>query len=326
MLRGEKDLNEDAKLYVRARSPLVSVVVPTIGRPELIRALCSVRAQRTAARVELIVVHDGKAGSELSSEAEDLADRVLRTTGGVGGSHARNMGIAAAAGELVALLDDDDEWLPYKLEAQLALLRNAPDPARTVVSGRQLFIDPRTGAESRPCPDRLISRGELVEHYLFRRRPPSGGRPIMTTPTLLLPRQLATATPWDESLRRHQDWDWLVRLGRKPGTTFVQTAEPVARIHLGSALSISATTDWRSSLDWANRVLRSDPAVYADFVAAQPLRYALAARSWTGVRTVISALRGARHLPSTGPVVIGVAGLLPRGAIDRATVATAGAR
>jgi hypothetical protein len=117
-----------------------------------------------------------------------------------------------------------------------------------------------------------------------------------------------------------------VRLGRRPGTTFVQAPEPVARIHLGSALSISATTDWHASLDWANRLLRGEPAVYADFVVAQPLRYALAARSWTGVRAVLAALRSAKRLPSAGPVVIGVAGLLPRRAIERATVATGGVR
>jgi hypothetical protein len=148
----------------------------------------------------------------------------------------------------------------------------------------------------------------------------------MTTPTLLLPRELAATTPWDESLARHEDWDWLVRLGRSPGTTFVQTPEPVVRIHLGSALSISATSNWRASLNWANQALRGDPAVYADFVVAQPLRYALAARSGRGVRTVLAALRSARRLPSAGPVVIGVAGLLPRGVIDRATVAIGGVR
>jgi len=289
--------------------------------------LRSVRAQRCGARIELIVVHDGKPGTELPTEVAGLADHVLRTSGGVGGSRARNLGITAATGDLVALLDDDDEWFPNKLEAQLALMRDASDPARTVVAGRQLYVDSRTGAVSRPGPNRLIGKGESVEHYLFRRRPPSGGRPYLSaSSTLLCARELAAATPWDDSLARHQDWDWLVRLGRMPGTSFVQAPEPVARIHLGSASSISASADWHSSLDWANRALRNDPAVYADFVAAQPLRYALAARSWTGIRAVFAALSSAKHLPSIGPVIIGVAGLLPRRAFERATVTTGGVR
>lgn len=311
---------------VCAALPSISAVIPTVGRPELLRAMRSVRAQRTAADIEMIVVYDGKAGTELAAEAAALADRVVYTEGRVGASRARNLGIAAATGDMVALLDDDDEWLPHKSEAQLAALRQSRNPKRTVVAGRQLYVNAHGGAVSRPGPDRLIADGESVEQYLFRRRPPSGGRPSMYTSALLCPRDLATEIPWDESLARHQDWDWLVRLGRAPQTAFIQTPEAVVRIHLGSAASISAGADWQASLDWADRVLAVDLHTYVDFVAAQPLRYALAARSWSGVRTVVAALRRAKRLPSAGPAVIGIAGLLPRRTIEDITVATGGLR
>ncbi|MEO3760959.1 glycosyltransferase [Mycobacterium sp. B14F4] len=318
-------MSEDAKPSAAGvPAPSISVVVPTIGRPELLRALRSVRAQRTAARVELIVVNDGEFRTALPAVAAGLADRVIRTAGRVGGSRARNLGISAASGDLVALLDDDDEWLPHKCESQLALLQRSPAPERTVVAGRQLYVSPR-GTVSRPGPDRLIADGESVENYLFRRRPPNGGRPSIYTSAILCPRELATTVPWDESLARHQDWDWLVRLGRR-GTTFVQTPEPIVRIHVGSASSISANADWQTSLDWANRELRSDPAVYADFVVAQSLRYAFAARSLIGVRTVLAALRNAKCLPSAGPVIIGLAGVLPRRTIEQVIVTTGGVR
>ncbi|MFG1930091.1 glycosyltransferase [Mycobacterium sp. NPDC048908] len=300
--------------------------MPTIGRPELLRALRSARDQRTAARIEIIVIHDGEPGTELPDEVSHLADQVLRTSGRIGGCRARNLGIAAATGDLVALLDDDDEWLPNKLEAQLAIVRDSFDPARTVVGSRLVYVNSRTGAVSRPSPSRLIASGESVEHYLFRRRSPNGGRPNVLSSLLLCPHELAVATPWDDSLTKHQDWDWLVRLGRTPGVSFVQAPEPVVRIQLGSAQSITANDDWKGSLEWANRALRGDPAVYADFVAGQPLRYALAARSWTGVRTVLAALRSAGRLPSIGPLIIGIAGLMPRRTIDRVTVATGGVR
>ena len=319
-------MTEDAKpSVVEGPTPSISAVVPTVGRPELLRALRSIRAQRTAARVELIVVYDGQPGTGLPAAAASLADQIIDTEGRVGACRARNLGIAAASGDMVALLDDDDEWLAHKCEAQLALLQRSPDPERTVVAGRQLYVSPR-GAVSRPGPDRLMVNGESVENYLFRRRPPNGGRPSMCTSAILCPRELATTIPWDESLVRHQDWDWLVRLGRAPGTIFAQTPEPVVRIHLGSVSSISASTDWHASLDWANLALRSDPAVYVDFVAAQSLRYALAARSWIGVRTVVAALRSAKRLPSAGPAIIGLAGVLPRRTIEQMTVATGGVR
>lgn len=301
-------------------SPRVSVVVPTIGRPELVRALRSVRAQSFVGDIELIVVNDAGPGTDWPIEAKSLADRVVETAGRVGGSRARNLGIAASTGDLVALLDDDDEWLPDKLALQIGLLEAGPDPTKTVVAGRQYYVSPDGGPASHPGPDRMIGRDEKVEHYLFRRRSPNLGRPSMYTSTLLCPRELAVSVPWDDSLARHQDWDWLIRLGRVPGTTFVQTTEPIARIQVGSARSISAGSDWRASLDWANRVLVADSAVYADFLSAQVLRYALTSRSWVGCRAVLAALWRTKQWPSFGPSVVGLAGLLPRRTFERAIV------
>jgi len=306
--------------------PVVSVVVPTIGRPELLRALRSVRAQRTSARIELIVVHDGADGIELPAEVYELSDSVIRTSGRLGGSRARNLGIEHASGEVVALLDDDDEWLPNKVDIQLSLLKGATDPARTVIAGRQICVSPGDASVFRPGPDRLIRPGEPVEHYLFRHRSPSGGRPVIYTSTLLCSRSMAVEVPWDESLARHQDWDWLIRLGRLHGAEIIQAPEPVSKIFLGSASSISATTDWRASLEWADRMLKADAAVYADFLVAQPLRYALTARSWVGVRTVLAALRSCKRLPAAGPAAIGLAGILPRREFERMTVRIGGIR
>ena len=148
----------------------------------------------------------------------------------------------------------------------------------------------------------------------------------MYTSTLLCSRDLAVKMPWDESLPRHQDWDWLIRLGRIPGASFLQTEEPIVRIHLGSALSISAGTDWRSSLAWANRALRRDQAVYVDFLAGQALRYALTARSWEGIRKVGAAILKTGRLPAMGPTVVGAAGILPRKTFERAIVSSGSGR
>src|SRR5690349_20594494 len=102
-------LSEDVRPQ-EVTAPSISVVVPTVGRPELLRALRSVRAQCTRSRIEVIVVDDGDPGAELPSGAASLADCVIHTEGRVGGARARNLGIAAASGDMVALLDDDDEW------------------------------------------------------------------------------------------------------------------------------------------------------------------------------------------------------------------------
>ena len=70
--------------------------------------------------------------------------RVLRHEKPGGGAAARNDAIACAAGEFVAFLDDDDEWLPEKLEAQVGLLR-AADPGVGVVYSSYSVVDRESG-------------------------------------------------------------------------------------------------------------------------------------------------------------------------------------
>jgi glycosyltransferase involved in cell wall biosynthesis len=105
--------------------PLVSVVVPTHNRPEMLaEALASVRAQ-TFADCEIIVVSNG--------ESAEMRDASCKVTIAHRGRHftldegnlpaARNFAIARAAGEWIAFLDDDDVWLPRKLERQLGAAR-----------------------------------------------------------------------------------------------------------------------------------------------------------------------------------------------------------
>src|SRR5699024_6313307 len=105
-------------------------------------------------------------------EVRELADVVLATKGRTGGGNARNLGLHASSGNVIAWLDDDDTWEANKIQRQLDALRASPDPERVVLSGRQEYLDQSTGTISRPGPSRLIQQGEAVEHYLFRNRAP----------------------------------------------------------------------------------------------------------------------------------------------------------
>jgi glycosyltransferase involved in cell wall biosynthesis len=105
--------------------PLVSVVVPTHNRPEMLaETLASIRAQ-TFTDYEIIVVSNGEnAGMRDASHAVAIAhdSRYFALDDG-NLPAARNFAIAQAAGEWIAFLDDDDIWLPLKLEHQLAAAR-----------------------------------------------------------------------------------------------------------------------------------------------------------------------------------------------------------
>lgn len=95
-------------------APQVSVVIPTYNRAGVLgRAITSVLSQ-TFPDLECIVVDDGSTDQTvvLVERFQDPRLRLLRLPVNKGGGHARNVGIQAARGELLAFLDNDDEWLP----------------------------------------------------------------------------------------------------------------------------------------------------------------------------------------------------------------------
>ena len=105
----------------------ISVVIPTYNRAELVlRALRSVLAQTRPAE-QVIVVDDGSTDDTgpLVRIQFGSVDYLAQENRGV--SAARNRGIEVATGEWIALLDSDDEWLPEKLERQMACLEQEPD-------------------------------------------------------------------------------------------------------------------------------------------------------------------------------------------------------
>ncbi len=105
----------------------ISVIVPTYERRDLIaRALDSVMGQ-TLPAAEIIVIDDGSTDGTADFVARNFPSVKLLCQPHRGVSAARNHGIRVAAGEWIALLDSDDEWLPHKLERQAAAL-SGPGP------------------------------------------------------------------------------------------------------------------------------------------------------------------------------------------------------
>lgn len=105
----------------------VSVIVPTYNRAGWLgRALCSALDQLHAGD-ELIVIDDGST-DDTAAVVAGFGERVTYLRGEHrGAGPARNLGLAHARGDLVAFLDDDDEWLAGKLARQRAFLEARPD-------------------------------------------------------------------------------------------------------------------------------------------------------------------------------------------------------
>jgi len=228
----------------------VSVVIPTHGRPLLLkRAIRSVLKQ-THSNLEIIVVLDGEdpATVEAVGRISDPRVSLLQNAKRVGGAEARNQGARAARGKYVALLDDDDEWLPEKLAKQLALAGTDPSGKFVVVTQYLYRI---AGHADEIWPGHLPAAGEPLSEFLFSSR---GG---FQTSTYLCPRELFLSVQFTVGLKKHQDWDWFLRLCAVPGFKLLVVPEPLSIywVPLRTRTGVSGNLDWKFSAGWAKSSL-----------------------------------------------------------------------
>jgi len=216
-------------------SPLVTVVVPTWNRLPLVEeAIASVKAQ-TYPNWELIVVDDGSTDGT-GERLRALRDTRLRVLSQPHVGHlgrARNVGVAAGSGDLIAFLDSDDVWLPHKLELQVRALQ-ASD-AGWSYTGYEMM-----DAEGRSIPFRS---GEF--------RPLSGWivREVLTykvttaTPTLMVWREVFQASSGfseDPRLTTREDQELILRLALRAAVVAVPDILARVRDHPGRITAATA--------------------------------------------------------------------------------------
>ncbi|MFG0316884.1 MAG: glycosyltransferase family 2 protein [Planctomycetota bacterium JB042] len=193
-------------------TPVVSVVLPTYDRARTLeRAVRSVLDQEFA-DLELVVVDDGSTDGTpaLLERIDDPRLVVVRLGRNQGGNRARNCGIATARGEIVCFLDSDDAYLPGKVGAVVEHFRAHPSVDVLVDSFEKVrFRDGRVVRRKvRRNPD-LVDRDDFRERVFDRRL-------FKATPALSVRRRALLAVGgFDETLRRRQDMDLLLRLAER---------------------------------------------------------------------------------------------------------------
>jgi hypothetical protein len=224
-----------------------------------------------------------------------------------------NAGAAAASAPWIAFLDDDDEWMPEKLARQLAAAESAAHP-EPIVSCR--FVA-RGDAGDRVWPRRAPAAGEPISEYLFCRGSLFFGEGLLLTSTLLAPTDLLRRVPFDPSLPRHADLDWVLRASAEPtvGVAFVAAPEPLAIWSTDRAHErVSARPDWRFSRRWIEtRRAEVTPRAYASFL----LNWVAANAVGEGERSALPgiarrALRDGRPDPKAVLAFLGIAVLPER--------------
>ncbi len=211
--------------------PFVSVIIPTHNRSAMLeRAVQSVLRQ-TYKNFECIIVDDASTDDtpdvlkKLSNR--DARIKHIRHENNRFSCATRNSGIRISSGNFIAFLDDDDEWLPKKLEKQIALISSLPDSFGLVYCWMDYYD----------------THGRLVRQYhpalkgdVFR--DVVTGNKIGGTPTLLIRRQfLDRAGWWDESLRIEEDDNLIARISRCCLVDYV--SEVLVRVNIGHGSQVS---------------------------------------------------------------------------------------
>ena len=269
-------------------SSLVSAVIPTRNRPALLmRAVRSVLEQ-THRDIEIVIVIDGRDPTTVTavSSIRDPRVRVFELTENVGSANARNIGVQHATGKWVAFLDDDDEWLPHKIEKQLdcAKCSNLTHP---LVACRVIG---RTPHRDYIWPRRFPKVDEPLIDYLFARNSLFRGEGHIVTSTIFAEQQLLLTVPFTRGMSHNDDTDWLVRFCTRvdAGVEFVK--EPLAVWHLEEArFCVSMQSDWRRTHMWLKSIRPLiTPRAYSGFIAAQLAGEAGRQRAWKAFFPLLS--------------------------------------
>jgi glycosyltransferase involved in cell wall biosynthesis len=226
---------------------LVSVIIPTLDRAELLlRAVNSVLRQ-TYREIEIIVVVD-RPSPETLAAVQSIADsrlRLLLNPHPTTAAGARNVGADHAAGEWIAFLDDDDEWLPNKLERQLAFAEGSPTALFSclsrVVTPYVTFVSPKV----------IFDNSIPVDEYLFNRRSLSAGWSGIQTSSFLLPTKLFERVRFNID-SGHDDWEFVLRLSKEAGAR-IETVPEVLVVNYFEEARPSFTarsSSWLRSLRW----------------------------------------------------------------------------
>jgi glycosyltransferase involved in cell wall biosynthesis len=193
--------------------PRVSVVVPHLDRADwLPESLASVRAQ-TFTDYEILLVDDaGPAPDRTARTAAAFGARLLRRETNGGPAASRNTGVAAAHGELIAYLDDDDLWLPGHLAALVERLDARPDAALAYADVEVRRVTPPAAGAPDTAPATWRVRARLPLAVPFDAR--DLARDDFIVPGAMLHRRALydRVGPFDETLYVSDDWDWLLRV------------------------------------------------------------------------------------------------------------------
>jgi glycosyltransferase involved in cell wall biosynthesis len=186
---------------------MISVVIPTYKRPDLLARLLESICKQTLLPSEVIVVDDASGMDKAYQSCVDrFRPRLPRLhchylAENSGAPYARNAGIRLAKYEWVALVDDDDEWLPKKLASQWSIACNA-DPNLGLI---YTWTEAQGSEEQSSYLSKHTVRGDARRAVFLTNF-------IMSASVMVRKCAIVKAGMFDETLPSCQDWDMWARI------------------------------------------------------------------------------------------------------------------
>jgi glycosyltransferase involved in cell wall biosynthesis len=248
-------------------SPLISVVIPTYNRADFIANTINSVLNQTYQNIEILVVDDAST-DQTESAVQALNDpriKYIRLPENTSGTKPRNTGILESRGRYIALLDSDDEWLPDKLQKQLHFINQNAANEENIICFTGLILKSDNGESVLSNPP-LKEGVDIMDYILVDDN-------WVQTSTYMVSGELAKRTLFNPELKKHQDWDFCLRL-RENGAKFINLPESLTVYNIEERNDrIGINGKYLLSLQWIkeNRTQVSDKAYFsflAKYVAA----------------------------------------------------------
>lgn len=191
------------------KNPVVSVIIPTYNRANLIGKAIKSVLEQTYQDFEIIVVDDGSTDNTVDIikgfKKKDERFKYIRYKKNRGCSAARNAGIKVARGKYIAFQDSDDEWFQEKLEKQVEVFKNASPEVGVVYAEFWRIKDNR---KTNIPPSWIKQKEDNIYKELLKGN-------FIGTPVVLVRKECFEKVGlFDEHISAFEDWELWIRISK----------------------------------------------------------------------------------------------------------------
>ena len=230
--------------------PMVTVVITTYKRePKMVRRAIDSVINQTYSNIQIIVVDDSPNTYELRDSIKDMVLSYkkiiyIQHEKSKGACIARNTGLQVAKGEYIAYLDDDDEWMPNKIEKQLKCFDD--EETAIVYCGHKEYHEAGNVVVDTKCKG--------YSGYLYEKLLQEGNFIGSTSFVLMKKDYLKKIGGFDPLMESAQDADVWLRLAKKYKISFVDESLVVYHIHDGERI----TTNYKKKINGITRLIEKN--------------------------------------------------------------------